>query len=364
MKPFDQLSHHGSRTLAAVTVLALALGAPEIFGADMRQPAPRPATRPAVAVEPVATDPVIARLATLSPDEELAVFLGSGAKLDGRRYTPAARLARLVADPALATVYPRIDDRWLAVPGTEALRGDTRGTVEIKVMVARNLYFRGREATAQSVRDEALRIVALRRRYQELAMFGDRQVLFAASDDEHRGGGHVFGRLPTRQRLAQIAGRLDFLRPGESPDLERRLSETLGSAERLTFLFEGHGRGDALKLDGALGPRQLARLLARRATAAGDATPILILDACQSHNFSRTLLAELERLAPSVRPIIVTPEEYGQDFVKPGHGDPFLDRDLGISYRDRVTFGDLFVEPRTMASVYVPGDDGRPAQIL
>ena len=313
---------------------------------------------------------IMMQTASLSEERQLALYLGDYQSRDAStsRYSQEARVGRLAADPAIKAHFASIRESWFeaAMLGRRSERPlfrDVEELVQLKVMISRNLYFRNRSATPESIRAEYSRIQALRNQYRDLHIFAGREVVYAASSDKHKVGNtaeFLFGHPPTQARLRKQADRFTFFRPRSVED-KRLLEERLSSSDPLTLVFEGHGRDKALKLWGALSVAELGRRLADRQSGS---VPILVLDACQSHTFSRHLFEVLDRSAKrSVFPVVITPEEYGQDFVKSVYADRFLSRDLRLG-RERVQLGNLMEEAWITTSVYVPDADGVPAQIL
>ena len=313
---------------------------------------------------------VIEQTAALSQEQQLAEYLGEqqSRASSSPRYFEGARVSRLQADPAIRAHFSTIRDSWFEGALTAwrpemPLFDSMKELVQLKVMIARNLFFRNGSATPASIRAEYGRIQDLRKAYRDLHVFAGREVLYAASGDRQKIGGQkefLFGHAPTQARLRRQADRFTFYRPRLSDDM-KLLEDRLSSAPRLTLVFEGHGRDKALKLGGALSAEDLGKRLSERRQ---NSTPILVLDACQSHTFSRHLMEALGKQGmSSAMPVVITPEEYGQDFIKSVYADRFLSRDLRLG-RGRVQLGNLMDEAWITTSVYVPDPARVPAQIL
>lgn len=308
-------------------------------------------------------------VAWMSVQEQLASYLGT-TPAPGGRYSEKRRVRRLLADPAIAQNFHQIRDSWFQGSLTEwtghRLFRSASTFIQCKVMISRNLFFRGLDVNAANVRREYERIQSVREKFRDLHLFADRQVVFAASSDLAREGDYIFGRPPVKRRLARTASELVFLREANTSNSSARLASALSPSSPVTFLFEGHGRRLALKFDGKQTPEGLAASLAARMRAAGasEEPVIVILDSCQAHNFGRRLLEILHDTDPGMpMPIVITPEEYGQDFVKSAYNDRFLIQDLRIPYRSRKNLGALLEGFSLVTSIYVPDENNELTQI-
>ncbi len=312
---------------------------------------------------------LLEQTAEMSRDEQLALYLGSrqSRTSSAKRYSEEARVTRLVEDPAIRNQFTEIHESWFQGALTEwspqePLFRNVKELIQLKIMIARNLHFRGLPATRAAMHQEYERIQALRRQYREQSLFVGREVIYAASGDRRKVGSkyrHVFGHQPTQAHVRQQAERFTFYRQGD-PWSSLDFGQQVEAAQDLTLLFEGHGREKALKLEGALSFADLGRTLRARE---GRGTSILLLDACQSHNYSRRLLDFLSQVAGTAMPVIITPEEYGQDFIKSAYGDRFLSDDLKLG-QIHVKMGHLMEDSSITTSVYVPDQDNLPTQIL
>ena len=308
----------------------------------------------------------------MSKSEQLSEYFGAtpSAARSGalRRASGAYSLSRLGSDPALRlfddieafrlvrSAAPRADGA--PVPSAETL-------VEAKIIVARNLYLRGEEqVTSVLVEEELDRLHRFRSLYSETLLFRGRSVVFAASDDTLRDGRHQFGRPANRVMLARDAARFYFFRGSERETPvgdEADMEDLLRHQDRLTFVFEGHGRDNALKLPRALRVRRLASLLSSR--RADLAPPIVIIDACRAHDFARKLLAEMQhRGTEAALPVVIVPDEYGQSLIKDVFGGAFLRRHLAPG-NGGSTIGTALRSRSRRLSVYAPDDHGVPMQI-
>lgn len=341
-----------------------------------------------VAAVPTASDTlasrereIISQALRAEDSEELDIYLGQPPSSQlPRRYSKENRRQRLIADPAIRRYYGRIEDPWFRGSLTgwgdkDPLFKNLRELVQCKVMLARNLYFRKIEPSRQAVKEEYLRILRQREKLKDVKLFADREVVYAASGDVlgRDSRQFMFGSRHLRNWIGEMAAQFRFLRPdresgASSASLGRLLKDSAQSQTPLTVLFEGHGRRSALVFGGPFKVKRLASALVAMSSKSGGSSPpvpaIVILDACQSHTYSRQLLELLEETQPgTAKPILITPEEYGQDFIKEIHYDVFLRRDLGIGSRELVNLGAVVRNARINASVYVPDDDNVPMQI-
>ena len=356
---------------AATLTLALALGTTQLFTVGVAGDLDRAlASRSgdvgmdlSITAEAPAQHWVVERVSQLSARERVELYIGRPRLRDARKMPNlATRVRDFYADPAVRG-FDAMRAEWFA--GFQGVVFTTpRELVQLQVMVARNLFFQDRPVDAGTVRAEIERIRRVRAELAGLELFAERNVVFAASYDTQRGSGReVFGRGVSRGRVERQAGTFQFLQP-DAPGAERRtamaqLQSSLSSAAPTTFFFEGHGRETALQFAGKLTSAELAELL-----AANDEQRIVISASCQGHGFARRVLDELRRKAPAQRlPVIVVPEEYGQDFVTDAFNDDFKRVELGLATGES-TLGKLMERANIATSVYVPDEQNRPMQIL
>lgn len=313
------------------------------------------------------------RLSELTEVQQLALMVsqGRGPSNDKKaRKRRAVAISGLRKDPALQEHFGKIQDRWLAGLPTGAhgpLYSTVESFIDLKVLIARNLYFGGGEISRSTVRDEVRRLLELRERFGEAPVFRGRQVVFLASAQRAPGSRTLlFAPRQLRTAVARQAAKFWFPlghsgEPEAPPPIAAVLEEVEASAP-LTVLFSGHGRARALRYRGSLKVREFARLLAEQPAREGEPT-IVILLACYSYNFARRLLEDFEELDPDLpKPILVTPEEHGQAWEKAVFGGR-LDRALD-SARPTVTLQRFAREWGVGASVLVPDDDNQPRQIF
>lgn len=318
---------------------------------------------------------ILARASRLTHEEQLREYLGRFPAADApRRYSDEARVSRLFADPAVQAYYPEIRDEWfigaLRQWGGETLFGSLREYVQCKVMIARNLYLRDIEPSAESVRREYSRIQALRERYRDLGLFTERRVVFAASGERMQNNNeYVFARGPIRRWIENQAGTFSLLRSANGrsrSELTEEIRSSLVNGGSLTFIYDGHGRSDVFEFGGGYSSARLQGALASDTDSALQQarSAILILNACRSHTLARNLLAGLQKRSPrQPLPIVIVPEEFGQDFVKVVYHEPFLRHDLRLAAGNVARLGGLFHQARVNTSVYVPDENNLPVQI-
>lgn len=324
---------------------------------------------------------ILSTVSGLARSEQLALYLGgrsSSGHADRARAPLAHRVKRLLGDPAVAALFVSIEDDWFRGSLTDWTDGTplfstARELVGTKIMIARNLYFRGLSPTAESVREEYERIQRLRNRYAEMEVFRERNVVFAASDDLTKDGDHMFGRPPEVRWIGRKAESMVFLRKGEGTerpaDTRALLAEKLSTLESLTFVFEGHGRPRQMKFIGGLSPEDVVESLVERPSRessllVSNPWSVLIINACQAHTFSRELLDVFRRAHPeSQLPVVIVPIEFGDDLVKSVYNDGFLRSELRLSYNTNTHLGALFGRMSLATSVYVPDEDNVLTQI-
>lgn len=341
----------------------LSLGAGASFDALPNQPSPTISQ---------SFDGAAERLDEMPADVQLEKYFGakkaSTRTSSVRGASRAYSLSRMTGDPALRLHFDAIEASWLvqgpSAPPRPVAASATASLVEAKVIVSRNLFLRGGEATQGSVVDELTRLSRARDRLAGTSLFRGRTVIYAASDDRMRDGRHQFGRLANQSVLRRDADRFYFFRGDEAEGpagADADLEELLRREERVTFVFEGHGRDDALKLGRALKARRLASILSSRPAHLPSA--IVILDACRSHDFARNVLEEMRRLGSGARlPVMIVPDEYGQSLLKDVFGGEFLRQELAAG-ADGPTIGTALQSRSRRLSVYAPDDRGVPMQI-
>ncbi|MEO1369283.1 MAG: hypothetical protein AAFX50_19060, partial [Acidobacteriota bacterium] len=308
----------------------------------------------------------IDRLEAMTASEELAHFLGPNRHVGAggpRLRSLSSRLRRLMKDPAFST-YRAIDDVWLTCLGKEADRfRHLRAIIDVKLLIARSLHSRGEAPSRSAVAGAFESLRALRSDFSELAIVEGRRVVFAASGDRlPKSQERAFGRAAVRRLLEQRAADFDVV--GErSPHHAHRELEAALTRGRTTFYFEGHGNKDRLDYR-ELHVKKLAQMLVEGG-GAPDGPRILILAACKSHDFARSLYRELDRLDPGVaKPVLIVPEESGQDYLKDVFSSGLLRVDLGVGVVGGGRLGFAFSNPRNGLSVFVPDAANRATQIL
>ncbi len=190
-------------------------------------------------------------------------------------------------DPAL-THWADVRDEWIdwarsGMPDMTRAQANV-WRLQMKAMIARNLFLRNRDVNQDTVRQEFARILALRDAYANTPLFRGRNILFMAhsemlrdvrkpdgsahddmtyaqwemeSDDSHR-----FGKSALRSAIRAQQGEADafeFIRPEKTPASLRDAKEAMLSRIRTlprpaTFIFDGHGTPDAIHLSGGGGP--------------------------------------------------------------------------------------------------------------
>ncbi len=275
-----------------------------------------------------------------------------------------ASVDALLADPALRDVDD-VKEEWidwskLPLP-PKAAGQEARWKIQVRCIVARNLFFAGQQADERTVREQVLRLVATREKYKGIAIFAGRNVVHAvhverirdtrgengkpyenayyASWESEAGSVYRYGKEATQEaiRLQQQGnGSYEFLRPentaeGLAQAKSRFLDRIRTSAPPSTFLFEGHGGPDALYFsEGTLANGVVADSGAIKVTlqemidafreragkfpqlGSGDdpaKKDILLLSSCYNADFIRGLYTGL---GSDPKPIALGKSEYGQ----------------------------------------------------
>ncbi|MBZ0112716.1 MAG: hypothetical protein K8J08_09655 [Thermoanaerobaculia bacterium] len=312
----------------------------------------------------------------LSREQQLTAYLGEvpAAELmsrrDRKRVDSKRRARDLASDPAILENFDRIEDSWLV--GLQADSGSTMPLftnlielVQLKVMVARNLRFRGLVADQQTVTREFHRIRSAREQFGALSLFAQRRTVFMADDQEWKWGKPIIG---SEKHLAQLRDQgtdLSVVAEKSAMASTTVLGEVQESAD-LTLLLGGHGDSSTLELGGGLETRELARAFVERAASqpASAGPAILIAMTCKGHDFARGLLDAMHSLDPTApKPIIIVPSEFGQPFLK-YPSDPFLGHDLGLRGGQASTLGEMFGQAHIETSIYVTDENNIPMQVL
>ncbi len=297
--------------------------------------------------------------------------------------------ARLLEDPGLRD-WSEVKEEWIDWRKLKSpASGEKQAAVwklQMRAMIARNLYFQNLEVNEANVKKEFLRIVETREKYSTLKVFKGRNVLHAAhtelirdvkkldgklftdeqyqewekaSEDPHR-----FGKKGTQDAIKKQQdgeGTYEMLRPAKNLEALQKAKEdilqkikTMGPPS--TFIFDGHGGPDAWYLsDGTvsgtakagtvnetdttvkISVEELAQALVERAkkfpqlrTNDPSKKDIFIFACCYNTNFIRSLYMQM---GDAPKPIALGASEYGQyGYSKLGsiHGSRFFSEILQL----------------------------------
>lgn len=296
------------------------------------------------------------------------------------------RIVRFLnADPALRE-WAAVKAEWLSDTGKALPK---QAQVQMKAIIARNLYFQNLTVTEANVKREEARVEAARSAYRGVKLFAGRKVLHVAHSEKWKDGSHRFGTDAVRDAIQAQAGKdaYKLIRPENTKESLKKAKEEIlvriaKTQPPFTMIFEGHGSPSAIYLfDGEhLGDQktretsntikitvdELAAALLLRAELffpeVGDPDParkdILVFGSCFNTNFIRGLH---ERLRGVPKPIVLGSSEFGQygySDKKNAFGSPFTSEVLQLKDKGHTTtFGDIFdheFDGLSNPSLYVP----------
>jgi len=130
-----------------------------------------------------------------------------------------------------------------------------------QAIVARNLFFQGRGVDKENVKAEVKRLIEVRRRYRDVPIFKDRNVVFVAHNEQKKsdknGDLNRFGKKLFTDRIEADGGKLSkVIRAEETIEsLKQKKQEILNKIKTtkppFTFVFDGHGSPEGLFLSDA-----------------------------------------------------------------------------------------------------------------
>lgn len=304
------------------------------------------------------------------------------------------KISELYTDQALQKM-PTVNEDWLdwqkAAPYVPVIK-----KVQYRAMIARNLYFQGKDIDKGTAKKEFERIIRTRNEYKNVALFKDRHVLMAAHNED-LGFRWRFGKPAAQEAIKkQMGKKTEFIliRPQSTPESlkeakENALRQIRTTPPPFTFIFDGHGGPDALYFcDGAVSDgkivenqntikitdEELANAFKERAKKFPikqkenvDKKDIIVLLSCYNATFIRNFF---EKLQDAPKPIALGESEYGQygysDFES-NYGSKFFSNVLSLSADNHVTtIGTVFeheFEGDSNPSIYIPDELNRTMQI-
>ncbi|TSC58347.1 MAG: Uncharacterized protein Greene041619_571 [Candidatus Peregrinibacteria bacterium Greene0416_19] len=336
-------------------------------------------------------------------------------QLSGDTVKPLSVKEKLAGDPALRSVLS-VRDEWidwkrvgLSIPSSpksddlDRIADIYNKQVQMRAMIARNLFFQGLEVTQETVQTEMERIMKAREKYRDVTLFQGRNVLVAAhretlpkEKEQKSGDRYRFGKRAVIESIRKQGGLLpeqSFIRPEETDesgqDAKRRILERIRTLRPpATFVFDGHGSPKALYLsDGEpqdkgfhekkhtskITVAELADAFVERAknfhtleTDDVKTKDILILGTCYNSNFIRSFY---ESLGNDPKPVALGMSEYGQEGyseLSSPFGSQFYSKVLDLGSGTKTTIGTVYeneLKGDSNPSLYIPDELNRTMQI-
>lgn len=291
---------------------------------------------------------------------------------------------KLLSDPALKNIL-KISDTWI-----QPMPSSKRKLIKFKVMIARNLYFKGLPITKQNVQNEFKNIREYISAYSSLPLFLNRNVVFVAHNEKI--GKKKRNRFGTDATINSIKGQsenFNLIRPKDTlPSLKRKKAQMLNlianSPPPFTFVFDGHGGPNALYLsEGKIKNKkpqetqntikityqEFAKALKkRRKKYPNESNPIFIFSSCYSHTFLRKVYAAVGRRKSNMVSLGVSEyNQYGFSDYSSKYGCKFMENILDLESGYFTTIGTIIKNEysgHSNPSLYVPIIKGGIMQIV
>ncbi len=290
-----------------------------------------------------------------------------------------------IEDPALRYVVDVREEwiDWSRISTTASRMNKVKWRAQIRVMIARNLFFQKKDVTKKNVETEYDRIIAARKTYEKIALFRGRTTVFLAHGEliselldrngkplERRivedwekssGDKHAHGKTATQDAIRLQMGEngsFTFIRPKNDTEsalkAKKNMLEQIRTTKRpATFLFSMHGSPDALflthghiiggtisvpdsavtitvaELADALRDRERKFPMPKKAKP--EDRDILIFETCYNATFIRSLYEQLGNLP---KPTVIGAGEHGQTVQLQGYnkfGGNFFEYTLGLN---------------------------------
>ncbi|MBT4119855.1 MAG: hypothetical protein HOG89_02040 [Candidatus Peribacter sp.] len=311
------------------------------------------------------------------------------------------KMRELWEDPALSNIL-EVKDEWIPKDHPLMKQSSKGGNeelalIQMKAIIARNLYFTKLPITKENVQKEFERVAKEREALRSTPLFQGRNVVFGAHEEvmheerriKESGDKHAFGKealVTAMQKQIGPDGSFTLIRPELDTVAEEDKIENLTQAKQkildqirttpppFTFVFDGHGGPDAIYLsDGSIDGfspgvgasdsevqefKDTISISAQEigeAFAARDATfgkeiasspekrDVLILSCCFNANFIRNMY---RHMGSAPKPVAIGQSEYNQYslYFKPNkYGSPFLANTVGAAKEDGpATLGTVF----------------------
>ncbi|PID84087.1 hypothetical protein CSB09_02950 [Candidatus Gracilibacteria bacterium] len=303
-------------------------------------------------------------------------------------------LTGIFEDPALINIS-KIPSIWVenyfyqkyhSIPHKKAL-------LDIRGNLARNLFFQRSEVTQESVFHALDTLMKNREQYRNVSLFSGRNVVIGANNEKGviSKKAHTFGKKSFLERIKKDNPQSLYQFRGEQSQesvlaaKEKVLLSIENTPPPFTFVFDGHGKHDALYLsDGEIknGEAQekensvkitvdeLFEAYTKRQKAFKNQTntpesrDIFINDSCFNADFIRGFYIRCD-VKGIPKPIFIGPSEYGQlafSSKNKAYGTQFFHQIFGKEGKKKATIGNVldinlsnfkFGNP----SIYIPSED-------
>ena len=240
---------------------------------------------------------------------------------------------------------------------------------ELRIQVARNLYFQDKKPTTENISTEIENILKTRREYKNVPLFKDRHVLFLANNEKYKNGQDRFNKKLLKDKLQKQAKDFVSFTPTKDTayiEVMRTINDQiLSSPDPLTFVFEGHGLNNSISLtaQNEINYSFLAESIFRRYQkypqlrhVDPDKRDIYIFDSCFGHDYIRNMYDFLKKQNTKTHytlPILISAAEYGQySWSNPfsEYDSEFFKKIFSTSQGRFITFGDLINSQKNAVS--------------
>ena len=269
-----------------------------------------------------------------------------------------------------------ISDSYQKLVGAK-LSGGKKTLANWQVMVARNLYFNGKEVTPENIKAEVSRIVETRKQVKDIPVFSERNVLSLSYEGESFfASKHPAFMKRIEEDGGEIIGdsRMDADSGMTVEDIKDKYLNSLATAEGpLTFIFRGHGSKEHLHLskEVQISAFEFFDAYRERAQEMKDAPlqnrDIIINMGCYGANFIRNFYEMCDRNNVP-KPIFISEAEYGQVAIGERDAD-YSDKFFENLFKGdgQATLGDVIDNdhrnPHSNPSFYIPDTQEETMQL-
>lgn len=190
-----------------------------------------------------------------------------------------------------------------------------------QAIVARNLYFQGKEVTEHNVKEEVQRIMYMREVYRDIPVFSGRNVVFAAHSEQKGndafGDLNRFGKQALVDRIRQDGGNIDgVLRPSNMLESLKGTKQKILEAIKttpppFTFVFQGHGGPDALYLSDG----QTVKVAGYKIFETRNTVKITVRELFEAYKIRQGRFSDKTN-TPETRDIFIHPNCYSSNFIR------------------------------------------------